>query len=120
MKIEKVNIQSKLDTFSEYWNPKIIGTLNNQLVKIAKVKGDFVMHKHELEDELFLVIQGKLYIELKDKTLELLPGEFVIIPKGIEHRPFAPKETCIMLFEPKTTLNRRFRKLADLMIFEHD
>ena len=103
--IEVVNIQTKLDTFSEHWSPKIIGELNEQLVKIAKVQGEFVMHKHEHEDELFLVISGKLFIELQDKTLEINPGEFVIIPKGIDHRPYAPEETSIMLFEPKSTLN---------------
>ncbi|MBT8306329.1 MAG: cupin domain-containing protein [Maribacter sp.] len=105
MEINKVNLQSKLKTFNEYWTPKIIGELNNQYVKIAKFKGEFVMHKHEQEDELFYVIGGKLFIELRDKTLELNPGEFVIIPKGIEHKPYAPEEVSVMLFEPASTLN---------------
>ncbi len=105
MEIKKVNLQSKLNTFSDYWTPKIVGELNNQLVKIAKFKGEFVMHKHEQEDELFLVIAGKLFIKLANKTLELNPGEFVIIPKGVEHKPFAPKEVSVMLFEPASTLN---------------
>lgn len=104
-KIEKVNLQSKLNTFNEYWNPKIVGELNNQLVKIAKFKGEFVMHKHEKEDELFYVINGKLFIELMDQTLELNAGEFVIIPKGVEHKPYAPEEVSVMLFEPASTLN---------------
>ena len=105
MEINKVNVQSKLNTFNEYWTPKIVGELNNQLVKIAKFKGEFVMHKHEEEDELFYVINGKLFIELIDKTLELNSGEFVIIPKGIEHKPYAYEEVSVMLFEPASTLN---------------
>ena len=118
MEIKKVNLQEKLSTFSEHWTPKIVGELNGQMVKLAKVKGDFVMHQHEQEDELFYVISGTLFIELKDKTLELQPGEpafaerssasagrFVIIPRGVEHKPYAPEEVCIMLFEPASTLN---------------
>ena len=105
MEINKVNLNSKLKTFNEYWTPKIVGELNNQFVKIAKFKGEFVMHKHEQEDELFYVIDGKLFIELIDKTLELNSGEFVIIPKGIEHKPYAFDEVSVMLFEPTTTLN---------------
>lgn len=105
MEINKVNLQSKLSEFNEYWTPKIAGELNGQLVKIAKVKGDFVMHQHEHEDELFYVIQGELFIELRDKTIELSAGEFVVIPRGVEHRPFAPEECHIMLFEPASTLN---------------
>ncbi|MFD2562554.1 cupin domain-containing protein [Aquimarina rubra] len=105
MEIHKVNLQSKLKTFNEYWTPKIVGSLNNQLVKIAKFNGEFVMHKHEQEDELFYVIEGKLFIELIDKTLELNSGEFVIIPKGVEHKPYAPEEVSVMLFEPASTLN---------------
>ena len=105
MNIDKVNIQSKLNAFSEYWKPKIVGELNNQLVKIAKFKGEFVKHKHEQEDELFLVINGTLFIELNDKTLVLHAGEFVVIPKGIEHKPYASEEVSVLLFEPATTLN---------------
>jgi len=105
MEINKVNLNSKLKTFNEYWTPKIVGELNNQFVKIAKFKGEFVMHKHEQEDELFYVIDGKLFIELVDKTLELNKGEFVVIPKGVEHKPYAPEEVSVMLFEPASTLN---------------
>ena len=105
MEIKKVNLLSKLDTFSDYWSPKIVGELNNQLVKVAKLKGEFVMHKHEQEDELFFVIDGKLFIELTDKILELNSGEFVVIPKGVEHKPYAPDEVSVMLFEPASTLN---------------
>ncbi len=105
MEIQKVNVASKFSTFSDYWSPKVVGALNNQLVKIAKFKGEFVMHHHDHEDELFYVIEGKLFIELKDKTLELEPGEFVVIPRGVEHKPYAPEEVHVMLFEPATTLN---------------
>jgi len=105
MEINKVNLNSKLETFNEYWTPKIVGELNNQFVKIAKFKGEFVMHKHEQEDELFYVIEGTLFIELTDKILELNSGEFVIIPKGVEHKPYAHKEVSVMLFEPASTLN---------------
>lgn len=105
MDIKKVNLQSKLDTFQELWSPKIVGALNNQLVKIAKLQGEFVMHHHEEEDELFYVIDGTLFIELEDQTLELNQGEFVIIPKGVPHKPYAPEEVSILLFEPATTLN---------------
>lgn len=103
--INKVNLNSKLKTFNEYWTPKIVGELNNQYVKIAKFKGEFVMHKHEQEDELFYVIDGTLFIDLIDKTLELNTGEFVVIPKGVEHKPYASEEVSVMLFEPASTLN---------------
>jgi len=105
MEIKKVNLKSKLNTFDEHWSPKIVGELNNQHVKIAKLKGEFVMHQHDNEDELFYIIDGQLFIELEDKTLELNTGEFVIIPKGTPHKPYAPEEVSIMLFEPTTTLN---------------
>jgi len=105
MQIKKVNLKQKFNSFSEHWTPKIVGGLNGQLVKLAKLKGEFVKHKHEQEDELFLVIGGKLFIELEDKTLELEAGEFVIIPKGVEHKPYAPDEVSILLFEPASTLN---------------
>lgn len=105
MEITKVNLADKLNTFSDYWSPKILGELNSQLVKVAKFKGEFVMHHHDHEDELFYVIAGELFIELKDKTLHLNAGEFVIIPKGVEHKPYAPEEVHVMLFEPAATLN---------------
>ena len=105
MEIEKVNLQEMLTLFSAYWSPKIVGELNGQYVKIAKFRGEFMMHKHLNEDELFYVIQGELFIELTDKTLHLKAGEFVIIPKGTDHKPYAPKEVSVMLFEPVSTLN---------------
>ena len=103
--IEVVNLASKLSSIVEHWSPKIAGELNQQQVKLAKLKGEFVMHKHDDEDELFLVIAGKLFIELSDQTLELNAGEFVIIPRGVEHKPYAPEEVSVLLFEPASTLN---------------
>lgn len=105
MEIKKVSLASKLDSFSEHWSPKIVGELNGLQVKLAKLKGDFVMHQHEHEDELFYVISGNPFIELEDQTLNLSAGEFVIIPRGIKHKPYAPEEVNVLLFEPASTLN---------------
>ncbi|MFK8060953.1 MAG: cupin domain-containing protein [Polaribacter sp.] len=105
MEVRKVNVSEKLKSIDEYWTPKIVGELNNQFVKLAKFKGEFVMHKHQNEDELFYVIQGELFIKLIDKILELKAGEFVIIPKGVEHKPYSKEEVSVLLFEPVTTLN---------------
>ena len=104
-KMEKVNIQDKLSLFSDYWNPRIVGELNNQHVKLVKFQGEFVWHKHDHEDELFYVVEGEFNMELRDKTFTLHQGEFLIVPRGVEHRPVAEKEVSIMLFEPNTTLN---------------
>jgi mannose-6-phosphate isomerase-like protein (cupin superfamily) len=101
----KVTIEEKLSLFSDYWNPRIIGELNGQHIKIAKLKGEFVWHKHDNEDEMFLIVKGKLKIEFRDKTVELNQNEFIIVPKGVEHKPVADEEVEIMLFEPITTLN---------------
>ncbi len=103
--MEKVNIAEKLSLFNEYWHPKIVGELNGQYVKLVKLKGEFVWHKHDDEDELFYVISGILRMEFRDKTVEIQPNEFIIVPKGTEHRPVALDEVAVMLFEPKTTLN---------------
>jgi len=105
MEIEKVNLNEKLATFTDYWNPKIVGELNGQFVKVAKFKDEFVLHQHENEDELFLVIEGQLLMELENKTLEINPGELVIIPRGTKHKPKAIGEVKVLLFEPNTTLN---------------
>ena len=105
MKIKTVNLNDKFDSFAEYWNPKIVGELNGQLVKVAKLKGEFVTHLHENEDEMFLVMEGKLLMELEDKTLIINPGEFVIIPKGTNHKPIAENEVKVLLFEPNNTIN---------------
>lgn len=103
--MSKVNLANKLAQFSDYWNPRIIGELNGQQVKIAKLKGDFVWHSHANEDELFMVIEGELIIELRDKKIQLSAGEFYIVPAGVEHRPIAREEVSVLLFEPNSTLN---------------
>lgn len=103
--MEKINLEQKLALFSEHWSPKVVGELNGQQVKLAKLKGEFVWHKHELEDELFFVLHGTLKIELRDKTISLNENEFFIVPKGVEHKPVADQEVSIMLFEPLGTLN---------------
>jgi mannose-6-phosphate isomerase-like protein (cupin superfamily) len=103
--MEKVNLAQKLSLFNEYWTPKIVGELNGQHVKLVKIKGEFVWHKHDNEDELFFVIEGKLKMEYRDKTTIVNKNEFLIVPKGVEHKPVADEEVCIMLFEPATTLN---------------
>ncbi|MBK7667182.1 MAG: cupin domain-containing protein [Sphingobacteriaceae bacterium] len=105
MEINKINIAEKLNLFSDHWNPRIVGELNGQHVKLAKFAGEFVWHKHDNEDEMFLVLEGSFVMELRDKTMNINKGEFVIIPKGVEHKPSAEKEVHIMLFEPATTLN---------------
>jgi mannose-6-phosphate isomerase-like protein (cupin superfamily) len=103
--IEKINIAEKLNQFPDYWNPRIAGELNGKHIKLAKFKGEFVWHHHENEDEMFLVIEGAFKMEMRDKTIDLKAGEFIIIPKGVEHRPVAEHEVSIMLFEPAETLN---------------
>lgn len=103
--MQKVNINEKLGKFSDHWNPRIAGELNGQHVKLAKLKGEFIWHHHEEEDELFYVISGQLKLEFRDKTEILNPGEFIIVPRGVEHRPVAEEEVSIMLFEPASTIN---------------
>src|SRR5687767_9778697 len=103
--IEKVNLAQKFTLFQEHWSPKIVGELNDSHVKLVKVKGEFIWHHHEVEDELFLVIKGRLVIKLRERDIALEEGEFVIIPKGVEHKPVAEEECYLLLLEPKTTLN---------------
>jgi|TARA_B100000768_G_C11259995_1_gene368327 mannose-6-phosphate isomerase-like protein (cupin superfamily) len=98
-----INIQEKFNLFSEQWSPKKIGELNGQQVLLAKIKGEFVFHKHNNEDELFMVIKGSLTIEMRDKTVLVNEGEFYIVPKGVEHKPIAKEEVHVLLFEPLTT-----------------
>lgn len=116
--IEKVNLAQKFAQFSDYWSPKIAGELNDSHVKLVKLKGEFVWHHHDAEDELFLVISGTLTIQLRDRDIVLHEGEFVILPKGVEHRPVAHEEVQVLLLEPKTTLNtgnvQNERTVADL------
>ncbi|HEV8283989.1 MAG TPA: cupin domain-containing protein [Chitinophagaceae bacterium] len=103
--MEKVNLAEKLSKFSEQWKPKIVGELNGQMVKLAKFKGPFIWHHHDHEDELFYVVKGSFDMELEDKTVTINQGEFLIVPRGVEHRPNAKEECEVMLFEPATTLN---------------
>lgn len=103
--MEKINVFNKLNLFSEHWSPKIVGELNGQQVKLAKLKGEFVWHHHDNEDELFYVLKGHLKIEFRDKTIALNENEFVIVPKGVEHKPVAEVEVHVLLFEPASTLN---------------
>ena len=103
--IEKIAISEKLSLIDDYWNPRIAGELNGQHVKLVKFKGEFVWHKHENEDEMFYVLQGSFRMELRDRMIEINEHEFIIIPKGVEHRPVAEEEVSVMLFEPATTLN---------------
>ncbi len=103
--MDMVNIDQKFSLFNDYWKPKIVGELNNSYIKLVKLKGEFVWHKHDNEDELFLVVKGKLLIKLRDRDAWINEGEFLIIPKGVEHCPVAENEVHVMLLEPKTTVN---------------
>ena len=103
--MQAINLQDKFNLFSDHWNPRIVGELNGQHVKLVKFVGPFVWHKHDHEDELFLVVQGSFNMEFRDKTITLNTGEFLIVPKGVEHRPVAEQEVSVLLFEPANTLN---------------
>jgi len=103
--VQVVNIAEKLRQFEEHWQPKIVGELNDSYVKLVKFQGEFVWHHHDAEDELFLIVKGSMRMRLRDRDLIVRPGEFVILPRGIEHMPVADEETHVLLFEPKTTLN---------------
>jgi len=105
MSVDKVNLAEKFTLFQEQWSPRIVGELNDSYVKLARLKGEFLWHQHEHEDEMFLVVKGKLCIKLRDSDLWLGEGEFVIIPKGVEHCPFAEEEVHVMLLELKSTIN---------------
>jgi len=103
--MEKINLAEKLGLFHEYWSPKVVGELNEQHVKLAKLKGEFLWHHHEAEDELFLVIKGRLVIQFRDQDVTLEEGEFLIVPRGVGHKPVAEEEAHVLLFEPVSTLN---------------
>jgi mannose-6-phosphate isomerase-like protein (cupin superfamily) len=102
---DKINLAQKFSQIHEYWKPYIAGELNGQLVKLDKLKGEFVWHHHENEDEMFLVVKGRFRIEFRDKTVQLEEGEFIVVPRGVEHKPVADEECWILLFEPASTLN---------------
>lgn len=103
--LDKINLAEKFSRITEYWKPYIAGELNGQLVKLDKLKGEFVWHHHENEDEMFLVVKGRFRIEFRDKTVWLEEGEFIVVPRGVEHKPVADEEAWILLFEPASTLN---------------
>ena len=103
--MRKVNITDKLALFGEHWKPKIVGRLNGQLVKLVKFQGEFTWHSHAKEDELFLVVRGRFRMDYRDRQEWIEQGEFIVVPRGTEHRPYAEEEVAVMLFEPESTLN---------------
>jgi mannose-6-phosphate isomerase-like protein (cupin superfamily) len=103
--LAKIDPSQKFHTFSDYWSPRIVGEVNDSFVKLVKIKGEFVWHHHKEEDEMFLVVKGKFTMKLRDGDQEINEGEFIIIPRGVEHCPVAEQECHILLFEPKSTLN---------------
>jgi mannose-6-phosphate isomerase-like protein (cupin superfamily) len=103
--VEVIDVASKFGLFSEFWQPRIVGELNDNYVKLAKLKGEFLWHSHESEDEMFLVVRGELIIRLRNRELHLRQGQFVIIPRGVEHMPVAQDEVHVLLLEPKSTVN---------------
>ena len=105
VKNKKINIKEKLIKINEYWSPKVIAEMNNYQFKLAKVKGEFIWHSHDSTDEVFIIIDGKMNIELRDETIKLSKGEIYVVPKGVEHKPYAEKECQIMLIEPKGVVN---------------
>lgn len=102
---EKVDLRQKLSLFDERWSPRVVAELNGQEVKLVKLEGEFVWHSHAEEDELFLVLDGTLRMDLRDRTIELSPGQLLVVPRGVEHRPVAEGEVHVLLFEPAGTLN---------------
>lgn len=102
---DKINLAEKFAQFSDHWSPKIVAELNGQHAKLVKFRGEFVWHHHEHEDELFLVVRGAFRMEFRDRTVELREGEMIVVTRGVEHRPVADEEVCVMLLEPATTVN---------------
>ena len=105
MKNEIINFEEKFDNFKDYWSPKIIAELNDYQFKLAKIKGEFIWHKHNKTDEVFIIMDGSMKIEFRDQVVELSKGDLYVVPKGVEHRPSSEKECKIMLVEPKGTVN---------------
>jgi mannose-6-phosphate isomerase-like protein (cupin superfamily) len=116
--MEKINLVQKLSSFDEHWKPKVIAEINGQQVKLAKMKGTFVWHRHDVEDELFLVVAGRLRMDFRDRQVWLEPGEAIVVPRGVEHQTHSDVETAVLLFEPASTLNtgnvRNERTVYDL------
>lgn len=115
--MDVVNLEEKFNRFSDYWSPKIVGELNGQYIKLVKLKGKFVWHQHDQEDELFLVVKGRLRIMLRDREIAINPGEFFIVAKGVEHCPIADEECHVVLLEPASTLNTG--NVRDELTIEH-
>lgn len=105
MTIRKVNLAAMFGRFDDQWKPKIVGEVNDSLVKLVKFRGEFVWHHHDVEDEMFLVVKGRMRMQLRDGDVIVEPGEFIIIPHGVEHKPVAEEDTEVVLFEPNSTLN---------------
>lgn len=103
--MEKVNLAEKLALFDDHWHPRVVGDLNGQQVKLVKFQGEFVWHHHQQEDELFLVVKGQFQMQFRDRTVDLQEGEFIVVPRGVEHRPVAETEVQVLLFEPASVLN---------------
>ncbi len=103
--MERVNLAEKLASFEEYWKPKIVAEVNDAYIKLVKVKGEFVWHRHENEDELFLVVQGRMHLQTREGDVSLQAGDMAVVPRGTEHRPVAAEEAHVLLIEPKSTLN---------------
>ena len=103
--MKKINFSSKFDKFSDHWSPKVIAEMNDYQFKLVKIKDDFIWHMHEDTDEVFIVVEGEIAIEFEEETIDLKTGEMLVVPKGIKHRPYAEKEACIMLVEPKGVVN---------------
>jgi len=118
MKTKKINIKQKFSKLSEYWSPKVLAEMNDYQFKIAKIKGDFIWHKHKDTDEVFIIIEGNMKIEFRDKVLKLSEGDLYVVPKGEEHRPYSEKECKIMLVEPKGTRNTGDKR--DTLTAEND
>ncbi|HMF55776.1 MAG TPA: cupin domain-containing protein [Pyrinomonadaceae bacterium] len=116
--MKKVNLEKAFSLFEEQWSPKIVGEVNDSYVKLVKFTGEFVWHHHDEEDEMFLVVKGRMRMELRDGNVDVEEGEFIVIPRGVEHRPVADEEAHVMLFEPRSTLNtgnvQNERTLAEL------
>ena len=110
----EVNVQEKLELFSDYFNPRVVGQVNDTAVKLVKLQGEFVWHSHELEDEMFFVMSGEFQMHFRDKVVTVTAGEFLIVPKGVEHKPVAQREVAIMLIEPASTLNTGDAAPSDL------
>lgn len=102
--MKKINVKEQLSLISRHWNPQVMAELNGQQVKLVKFRGSFIWHSHKEEDEMFLVLQGSFRMELRDKHIQLNEGEFLVVPKGVEHRPVADEEVSVMLFEPVSTI----------------